>query len=482
MPRNGSDDSFPGVFWSTLSPDRKIPGRLILSGRRPRVTLSSPITPAMEIKSQTQSQNGSITTALGPPENEPELTLHGEVIGGYARRVTLFECRTVSRRSLGLFSSEIEEQTLEGEWCILGAHEGADFRIESCSFRFPNIDTWTARGSYQLEMAKDGSFGKISYQRPDDLLTEIANGMGSMAVRTQLLHPQWGRNGPRFTYRTRIIFEQLPAVSVSELINKYIAPITHLVTLCSRKDASPSSMEVKNSSGDRWCLVHHAVLTEAKDNGEVPRPLLTLDDVTIEGVAKWIIEYQRVSPIPALVSNISAADHPRSVENQVLELAASFEGLHRRLYPESRRMSKSQADRIRRTARDSVPEEFSPLVNDALFHLYDPTYHERIVCLLDEVDSIAPNLVGDREQWIKQVKNARNGFAHQLPNARVGNIEALYVLSQSLTWALKFLLFRLTGMDESILTERIREHRPYEDFLLYARRANPDAWPHSNTA
>ncbi|WP_374203631.1 HEPN domain-containing protein, partial [Streptomyces geysiriensis] len=123
-------------------------------------------------------------------------------------------------------------------------------------------------------------------------------------------------------------------------------------------------------------------------------------------------------------------------------------------------MSKTQADRVRRMARDSVPEEFARIVNDALFHLYDPTYHERLVQLLDDVEEIAPGIVGDRGQWLHQVKSARNGFAHQLPTAGKGDIESLHALSQSLRWVLTFRLLRLTGMNERIISRRIREYLP----------------------
>ncbi|MER6725766.1 MULTISPECIES: HEPN domain-containing protein [Streptomyces] len=473
------DGSHPGVFWSSKAPDEAIPGRLVLSGPRPRVILSSPITPALVVKSRTKGADGSTIAELGPPESQPDLTLHGEVIHGYARKVTLFECRTVRRRSQGLLGPDFEEQTLEAEWSILGSHEDEDFAIETCSFRFPSVDEWTARGSYNLEFRKDGSSGRISYERPEDLTAPLAENQGTVTVKTDLRPPNWNLNGAGFSYYTRMILEKLPHVTISQLINQYIGPVIQLVTLCTSKDASPTSIEVKDSSDARWCLVHHAVVKEAHEKRKPLYPLLTLEDVGILGVAEWISSYPQVSPIPALVSNIAASDHGRTVENKVLELAASLEGLHRRLYPQVRRMSKTQADRVRRMARDSVPEEYARIVNDALFHLYDPTYHERLVQLLDDVEEIAPGIVGDRDQWLHQVKSARNGFAHQLPNAGKGDIESLHALSQSLRWVLTFRLLRLTGMNERIISRRIREYHPYADFLTYAKRANPDAWPAS---
>ncbi|MGC0411427.1 hypothetical protein RKD32_004350 [Streptomyces sp. SAI-195] len=479
MAHEDPDGSHPGIFWSSQSTDQKIPGRLILSGPRPRVILSSAITPALVVKSRTRGADGSTIAKLGPPDNQPNLTLYGEIIHGYARKVTLFECRTVRRRSHGLLGSDLEEQTLEAEWSILGSHEDESFTVKTCSFRFPNVDEWTAQGSYNLEFHKDRSSGKISYERPEDLSAPIAANQGTVTVRTDLRLPNWNLNGSGFSYHTRIVLEELPHVTISQLINQYIGPVVQLVTLCTSKDSSPASIEVKDSSGGRWCLVHHPVIKETQEKRKLLNPLLTLEDVGILGVAEWISEYSRISPIPALVSNIAASERTRTVENKVLELAASFEGLHRRLYPHVRRMSKAQADRIRRMARNSVPEEFAQVVNDALFHLYDPTYHERLVQLLDDVEAIAPGIVGDREQWLHQVKSARNGFAHQLPNAGKGDIESLHALSQSLRWVLTFRLLQLTGMNEEILTQRIREYHPYTDFLHYAKRANPDAWPAS---
>lgn len=476
MPSDSSDE-IPGVFWSTQDPTKKIAGRLVLSGRRPRVVLTSPMTPGLEVKSRTTNPDGSVVTTIGAPNRQPDLTVHGEVLHTYARKITLFECRTVSRKSNFLFGSQIEEHTLEGEWSILGAHETGNFTIESCRFRFSEIDSWTARGSYLLEFANDGSSGKIAYERPEDLSADIGKGKGSAGVKTELLPPYWDLNGSGFTYRTRIYFEQLPGLTMPELMNRYIGPTSHLVTLCTSRDAAPISVHVKSSTGDRWCLVHHPAITGQQEDGRPPEPLLNLDDIGIQGIAQWIAIYQQISPIPALVANIAASEYPRTVENQVLELATSFEGLHRRLYPNARRMSKSQAKKLRRIARDSVPGEFSHLINEALFHLYDPTYHERLTCLLDEVTSVAPDIVGDKEEWLRQVKNARNGFAHQLPDAKTVETEALYALAQSLRWALTLLLLRLTGIEDTLLAHKIKEHSPYGNFLQYAKRVNRDVWP-----
>ncbi|MFK4119110.1 HEPN domain-containing protein [Streptomyces longwoodensis] len=483
MSQTSLDTSYPGSFWSALDPSRKVPGRLVLDGRWPRIILSSPLTPSLEVKETVRNPDGSSTQKLGVPLRNDPLTIHGEVIGAKARKVTIFAANTIRHRGEGIFSlltgrERLEEQTLEGDWCLLGAHEDENFEIETCSFRFQNIDEWTSRGEFSLEVAPDGSRGAIAYEKPGDVSARIP---GSSRViifaTTRLVRPPSKMNGLGFSYRTHFRFERLPAITMSDLLNQYIGPVVQLVTLCTGGDAAPTSIEVKSSSGDRWCIVHHPVLKDAYELNALLNPLLSMYDLGIHGIARWISRHAKISPIPGLVANIVSLSQSRDIENQVLELATSFEGLHRRLYPNVQRISKSKADELRRAARRSVPVEFQAIVNEALFHLHDPTYHERLAYLLGEVGSVAPNIVGNRESWLKQVKNARNGFAHQLPNVKMGSIEALDALGQSLRWSLTFLLLRQTGIDDTLLSQRIQDHRPYEDFLLYAKQVNPEVWP-----
>jgi hypothetical protein len=112
----------------------------------------------------------------------------------------------------------------------------------------------------------------------------------------------------------------------------------------------------------------------------------------------WLDAAPRLRPIPSLVAEV--ATHPgRTLANQLLEIAIAAEGLHRRLRPNERVMSLGQAANARRLGRDAVAAKVRQRVNDALLHLEEPTYAERLRFLTDLVRDAVPGATGETENW-----------------------------------------------------------------------------------
>src|SRR5262245_5006601 len=95
-------------------------------------------------------------------------------------------------------------------------------------------------------------------------------------------------------------------------------------------------------------------------------------------------------------------------------MAIAVEGLHRRLWPKDRVMSRGQASKTRRLARAAVDDpDLRQRVGDALLHLEEPTYAERLHSLTELVTGAVPAATGETPEWERRIKAVRNGFAHQ---------------------------------------------------------------------
>jgi hypothetical protein len=62
-------------------------------------------------------------------------------------------------------------------------------------------------------------------------------------------------------------------------------------------------------------------------------------------------------------------------------------------------MSLGQAANARRLGRDAVAAKVRQRVNDALLHLEEPTYAERLHFLTDLVRDAVPGATGETENW-----------------------------------------------------------------------------------
>lgn len=169
----------------------------------------------------------------------------------------------------------------------------------------------------------------------------------------------------------------------------------------------------------------------------------------------------------------------RTVENQLLELAAAAEGLHRRLYPDQRTMTKNQARKTRRAAVAAVPEEVQTLVREVLGHLEETPYRRRLQALIDHGREAAPGVIGDVDGWTDRVVSARNGFAHLLVSGKgaESELEENLVLLRSLRWLLTSLMLLEAGTVREVLAARLLQHQPFLHFRRQAQRWLPAIYP-----
>lgn len=144
-------------------------------------------------------------------------------------------------------------------------------------------------------------------------------------------------------------------------------------------------------------------------------------------------------------------------------------------------MSRGQARAARHAARDAVDPALRDRVNDALGHLDDPTFAERLRAVTDLAVRSVPDAMGNRELWEQRIKQVRNGFAHQDPKSGTEEWQEYLVLLRTLRWVLIAALLSRVGVDPAALAERLRTHEPYRFQLRQARRWTRDLFPAAPT-
>lgn len=205
-------------------------------------------------------------------------------------------------------------------------------------------------------------------------------------------------------------------------------------------------------------------------------------------MSAWYQADAKLTPVCSIVNKTIIFD-AYDVELKVLNLAASAEAIHRGLY-DSKRMSRSEANEVKRAALEGVPEPFQPLVGVLLSGLRDLSYSERLRELLDRTGHLANDIAGERistpgdakagrDLWIKTVTAHRNMFAHQKQNSPAELREyadKTYVLFESLRWLLSAVLLCHVGLNPSDLQHDLDRSSSYGLFRERAKLSWPDIY------
>jgi hypothetical protein len=273
-------------------------------------------------------------------------------------------------------------------------------------------------------------------------------------------------------------------LTIDELWARLVDPLRVLLSLAVDADSPAVAVEVRDRDDDPWLeLIHPGIEPASEDLLPGHEILLTREHLGLSEVSQWLSRAGGLSPLPQLVAGVAVASSARTVQNQLLELAAAAEGLHRRLYPNERAMNADLAKQARRDASNVVLEQVRPRVSQALLHLAEPTFRERLEALLDRGREATPGIPADRGEWTSRIVAARNGFAHQL-SPRGGSaleFEEHFVLLQSLRWLLTSLLLLEAGVHPGTIATRLRQHQPYLHLGRQARRWMPSVFPSDTT-
>jgi hypothetical protein len=266
-----------------------------------------------------------------------------------------------------------------------------------------------------------------------------------------------------------LIWEPNDHHTVHVLRQRFPPIVQALLQLWTEGQAGVRAVQVR-IRGAGWCTIE-----SPESPPKAPtRSLLPLAKLDMGIVATWLNLAGNLGPIPFLAIEYRA---PLQPEAQLI--ATALESLHRRLHPERRRFqaSENQRNKARRAAVAAAVEVLKGTADDdevvrrayreALGHVQDPSYADRLTELLPQVHTLAPGLLGPSlSAWIKDMGEVRNTQSHGLQrDDELGEpgISRYYVLGASGRWALKILLLL-----QLVRSEALRSALWDSDRFMYA--------------
>ena len=443
--------------------------------------LADPVTPSMREVSAAERLDDRYVYMVPADDDEP-VVVHGMLRNG-PRRVTLVDAVTTGRQQI-MLAGQVEDpgmQSLRADYAVLGQHiSGRDARFRHVQLQLQHLDDWAQLPGLAVEVALELTTALIRHEQPEEEAVVLSEPAGRLVLDCALTMRQPSLRGGAVTRAAVLRWESSEAgLTIDELWSRVVDPLRVLLTLVVDADNPAVSMEVRASDGDPWLQVVHPGLDSYDPEPKRVQVLLTRDHLGLSQVGRWLSRAKPLSPIPQLVAGVAVSSSQRTIQNQLLELAAAADGLHRRLYADERAMTRQQARDARRAAGEAVHEELRKRVTDALRRLDEPTYRERLDRLLERVGEAASGATGDAEAWLSKIVDARNGFAHQIDSKKHRDVEwqEHLVLLRSLRWLLTALLLLEAGIAPATLADRLRQHPSYLQFRRHADQQLPAVYP-----
>jgi hypothetical protein len=488
--REMGDVRWSGRFWLPDEPSTTVGGWLDVSSRWPRLELAEPLPPGMDVVSRTVAADGSVCSRARPADDPLEpggVTVHG-ILRGSRRRVTLVGAMTRGRSMvLGGPVQDPGDQTLQPAYVLFGGHQtGPDALFTRARLRLRHLDAWAQLGGVEVRVVEDGSHISVVHERQEPETADVPDLSTRVVLDGVVPMPDPTVRGAAITRTAELWLEVPSGMTLDRLWRRFVSPLAVLLTLAVDDYCPPVALHVYSEREDRWLEVRRPELREAADDLlPVERVLLTRADLGVGHLATWLAAATGLRPIPSQVAEVATAPD-RTLANQLLDMATAAEGLHRRLRPRQRVMTRSQARAARRQARKAITDpQLRNRVVQALGHLEEPTYADRLHFLTQLCQEAVPGATGDTPEWERRIRGVRNGFAHQTVPASQDDDDREWqeylVLLRSLRWVLTGALLQQAGLDPQRLRERLQQHQPYQFLLRQARQWLPDLYPGPST-
>lgn len=477
-----------GKFWLQGNPEREgTPGRLFLAaGTHPMLELDELLTSLTREIDRKKLPDGTevVTSSLIPPQEmaAQSLTVHGELETG--ELVTLPSAFTAGWTARG---TGYKSHRLQSFYALIGDHvDGAAALFTRIRIRIRHLDAWANLQGFTH--IPDLAAGKhtLAFQKPEVPSAALANG-ARVALEQVVGWEGPGVTGGKLDRQIWLDVLDAPAATYRDIEQTIAKPLVNLLSLSVNADCPVVAMEVSVGPDHPWLTVHHAAMKPAAETIiPLPRILLPLAETSLTGVATWLDSVVRLGPLPSVVARaVAMRDDP--LETQLLELTTAAEGLHRLIFPLSKRMSDEQAKEARSKALGGIKElldDVRDAVQAALNHLTDQSYPRRLLELAEHVGPAVPGVTGDTPTWKKRVVSTRVGFAHALENGflSLDNAEEAIAVLQSLRWLLTGLLLLQTGIDPATLSRRLSTYEGYQLFLEQARTWLPAVYDTAESA
>lgn len=468
-----------GRFWLSDEPEKIVGGWLDLSGRWPLVELAEPLVALWHEVSRTQQPDGS-WVVHEEPADDAAVTVHGMLREG-PRRVTLVSASDAGgNQVMGGVVEDPGTQRLRADYAVLGGHvQGPETLFRHARMRFEHLDVWAQLPGVKLEVSDDGSCAVLTGEQQSEERVVLRDPAGHLVLDSTFTMQRPTVRGGRLARSAELRWEASgQGLTKAELWERLVGPLSVLLTLAVDADSPPASLEVRTDDDARWLETVSPGLTPASDDvlaaGKV---LLCREHLGMEALENWLAQTTTLSPVHRLVAEAVTSPGERTLESQLLELASAAEGLHRRLHPKHQVVTKKKARQARQAACEAVDEDVRERVQQALAHLDEPTYRDRLLALVEQGRPAVPGVIDRAEEWARRVADARNGFAHQLAGPRYAQmehrLEEHVILLGSLRWLLTGLLLIQAGTASAVLAQRLEQHQAYRVYRQQAREWLP---------
>ena len=209
--------------------------------------------------------------------------------------------------------------------------------------------------------------------------------------------------------------------------------------------------------------------------------MLTLPDIGIGGVARWLDQVEILGPLPPVIAK-TAGSRSIQLETTLFDLTSVAEGLHIRLFDKlPGPVSKQTARDIRRSVdkhlRDVGFDEADIAVAVAcLGGMTRTSYRDRLAQLRERTGDTVVEVFGtDFDRWSKAVTDCRNELAHRKIGTIRPETSGMYAaVVYSMRWFLVAVLLLETGISQDSLHERILQKQAYR---LFTQRQARDMLP-----
>lgn len=474
LPEVNQPFSMTGVFWRYDEPDKRVPGRLYRAEEGIRIQLFDDLRPGPSYVPMNPNDENTFYEVIDSPHQDDPLTLHGRVVGG--QRITACECITVRSSESGV-DPKVAEYVLEPRHVLFGGHiSGFHQEFTGVKIRTADLDAWADLPGFTHGRSQDNTW-QISLRLQELASVSLADGASLALSQTARLTPPTVCGGA-ITRETWLKVTGLAAASWTQLGGSIVTPLTTLICLCTGRDNPATHIEL-TVDGQQWLTLAADHLRPSRTTN-TGKTLVDLADIGLPAVASWLDQVDRLGPLPPVVAHFSAHRRTMQLETAVLELTTVAEGLHARLFPDTRRLSEQDCGLAKQHVMEAV-KDLNPRIGDImrgmLTHLIEPGYPARLKELATVVESAAPGICGNTNKWATAVSTARNAYAHRTAGmVEEEDVDTLITVIESLGWLMRCVLLLNAGLSKETLRQRLSHNSSYGLFLDRARQNLPKVY------
>lgn len=434
-----------GTFWQIDTPQRQVPGQLTIAPA-PVLETIGPIFDERAHRIAVSPHGGTTVTDSGNSDDQvadwSPRDIHGVLDNG--RRVSLIGAQGGMTAPSATFPPQYRQRFGTIRHAILDAHVDRKHRFSACRFRLTGPN-WLRRHDGHADTTEGGH------------LVSLTDG-----------RDHW--------------FEFTPAepMSIVDFDRSVLHPIETLATLLTYSRAEAVDLSVRKSPDGPWLPVHRH--EQAAPTGH--HELFDASHLTPQRCALWIDFRRRSNGLDAV-----AVDDLRgiAIQTAVLTLAAVAEGLHRRLYPDKKRvpaLSRTDLRAARKAARAAALESvrtahrddrsaltaadltaFGEAMDSAFGHINESTFRTMMNDLAGTAVAAVPGIVAEFADWPAAIHSVRNTLAHRGTeddlDAHDQFINTTVAVSYSLQWVLRTVLLVHAQVDAADIGEAYQHSSAY---------------------